>query len=150
MNGACVGGVAASFPDRSTSTDLAINYLYLLAMTASVNSSDADTHDERSVPLLGVSLEVVDHSNLNELIPKIVQATVLYKEKVDREEKTGSGPGQYTGPFNSIPDLATIKVTRNENEPLSVALWEQSQRTHPNFFLENFGLSLENSLLWDS
>lgn len=95
-------------------------------------------------------LPIQDQKNIAELVPKILHASKLCEEDRDRKEKSGSGPGQYTGPFNSISELATAKVATNESEPLTVAHSKQTEWKTENLFLEDFGLPPEDSPLWDS
>lgn len=89
-----------------------------------------------------------DQRNINELVPKIFHAGVMYRKEQDEREKSGSVPGQYSGPFNSISDRETVKVARSESEPLSVTLANASGDDR--LYLESFGLPSVDSPLWDS
>ncbi|KAJ8132716.1 hypothetical protein O1611_g911 [Lasiodiplodia mahajangana] len=93
-------------------------------------------------------LSVPDQKNINELVPKIMRASMLYKEHMDSAEKDESNQGQYTGPLNSISDPDTEKIPINENEPLSVTL--SSAFGDNKQYLEGFGLPRVDSPLWDS
>ncbi|KAI0868329.1 HET-domain-containing protein [Hypoxylon argillaceum] len=93
-------------------------------------------------------LSAPDQSNINELVPKIMRASLLYRQHQQSEEKAGSELGQYTGPFNSISNVKTTKLTKNEDEPLSTALVDAFGENK--LYLESFGLPREDSPLWDS
>ncbi|KAI0444863.1 HET-domain-containing protein [Xylaria telfairii] len=93
-------------------------------------------------------LDSQDQKNINELVPKILQASLMYKNYKDEREKSGSRLGQYAGPFNSISDLKTVKVARSESEPLSVAM--TNAFGDDKLYLESFGLPPVDSPLWDS
>ncbi|KAI0538038.1 HET-domain-containing protein [Xylaria digitata] len=89
-----------------------------------------------------------DQRNISKLVPKVLQATLTYKEHKDEKEKSVSDQGQYMGPFNSISDSETIRVARDESEPLNVTMTNAFGDNK--LYLESFGLPPVNSPLWDS
>ncbi|KAI0428161.1 HET-domain-containing protein [Xylaria sp. FL1042] len=92
-----------------------------------------------------------DQQNINELVPRIMMAVSLYKEHQDSRPKAESDQGQYTGPFNSISDLETKKVAKDENQPMSVTMANAFENNEDSkLYLEGFGLPREDSPLWDS
>ncbi|KAI3339494.1 heterokaryon incompatibility protein-domain-containing protein [Ustulina deusta] len=101
---------------------------------------------EKVIAYLPMSAQ--DQRNINELIPKIMQASMLYREHQASRKEEESNQGRYTGPFNSISDLETKKISRNKNEPMSVTL-ANAQRDGK-LYLESFGLPPQDSPLWDS
>ncbi|KAI0454993.1 HET-domain-containing protein [Xylaria acuta] len=93
-------------------------------------------------------LSTQDQSNINELVPKILRAGMLYREHQASRQKAESDQERYTGPFNSISDLETKKLTRNKGEPTSVTL--ANALGDSKLYLESFGLPPWDSSLWDS
>ncbi|KAI1201375.1 HET-domain-containing protein [Nemania serpens] len=93
-------------------------------------------------------LDAQDERNINELVPKIFHAGVMYKKEKDERDESGPAPDQYSGPFNSISSRETVKVARSESEPLGVTLANASM--DGKLYLESFGLPPVDSPLWDS
>ncbi|KAF2970645.1 hypothetical protein GQX73_g2948 [Xylaria multiplex] len=93
-------------------------------------------------------LDAQDQKNISMLVPKVLQATLMYKKDKDEREKSGPDQRQYIGPFNSISDSETIKVARDESEPLNVTMTNAFGDNK--LYLESFGLPPVNSPLWDS
>ncbi|KAI0468342.1 HET-domain-containing protein [Xylaria cf. heliscus] len=93
-------------------------------------------------------LDAQDQKNINELVPKVLRASMMYKTHKDVGEGSGPDTEQYTGPLNSISDLKTVKVARSESEPLSIAM--TNAFGDDKLYLESFGLPPVDSPLWDS
>ncbi|KAI0198107.1 HET-domain-containing protein [Astrocystis sublimbata] len=104
---------------------------------------------EKVVAYLPLSTQ--DERNINELVPRIMRAIAAHQKHQDARAETGPGLEQYTGPFNSISDLETRKVARNENESMTVTLSNAMNNSEEKqLYLEGFGLPRGDSLLWDS
>lgn len=89
-----------------------------------------------------------DQKNINKLVPKILQASMAYREHQASEQNAPSDQEQHTAKLNSISELGTKTVVRDTNEPMSVTLGSAFEGDQP--FLESFGLPREDSPLWDS
>ncbi|KAI0966041.1 HET-domain-containing protein [Xylaria arbuscula] len=104
---------------------------------------------EKVIAYLPMSIE--DQQNINELVPKIMQAINLHKEHQESNPRTESGQRQYTGPFNSLFSLETKKVARDESESVGVTLANAfNDGNDSKLYLEGFGLPRPDSPLWDS
>ncbi|KAI1363809.1 HET-domain-containing protein [Xylaria arbuscula] len=94
-------------------------------------------------------LSAQDQTNLNELVPSIMRASMAYREHQASEQPVASDRGPDTGKLNSVSELETKTVVRDANTPMSVTLgsaFDDEQQP----FLESFGLPREDSHLWDS
>ncbi|KAI1125119.1 HET-domain-containing protein [Nemania abortiva] len=90
-----------------------------------------------------------DQKNINELVPQIMRASMLYIDYHKSPKNTEPDQEQYTGPLNSISDPeTTTKVAVKEGESISTIL-ANSLRDNK-LYLESFGLPSVDSPLWDS
>ncbi|KAI0146898.1 HET-domain-containing protein [Xylariaceae sp. FL1272] len=101
---------------------------------------------QRVIAYLPLSLS--DQNHLSELVPKIIRATMAYREARASGDKRHSDQETSATRFNSISELESKRVIRDTAEPMSVVAAKAfGSNDH---YIESFGLPQEKSPVWDS